>query len=789
MANAEAGEISGAGVAGMLVVVTETELPWRPRGAAHAAPQSSPPLRLPGLLRGPDSSPAWYRPALLAVLLGTALLYLWDLSASGDANSFYAAAVQAGSLNWKAWFFGSLDSSNFITVDKPPGSLWVMGLSARIFGFNSWSLLVPSALEGVAAVALLAATVRRVAGHAAGLIAGAVLALTPAAVLMFRFDNPDAFLVLLLVLAAYCVTRALDGARMRWLVGAGVAVGFAFLTKSGQALLPVPGFGLAYLIAAPTSMGRRIGHLLASGVAIVVSAGWWIAAVMLWPAADRPYIGGSTDNNPLGLAFGYNGLDRILGGSGNAGGGGGGGRGGFGTNSGFGGATGLQRLFTSEMGLEISWLLPAALLLLASGIWLTWGRKRTDLARAALIVWGGWLVVTAVTFSYMKGTIHPYYTVALAPAIGALVGIGGVLLWQRRAQAGGVVAYVLLGLTVAVTCAWDVKLLRSNSYFHPSTAVITLAVAAIAVVALVVMALRSSAGRRLAAATAVLTGLAVVIPASAWALGTAATPHTGSIPTAVSSSGLGGGGGFGGGGFGGVLAPLVVQVPAVQVPAVPCPAAVRPAAHPAARALEARALGARRPGRAARHGVPSQPGERGRPPARARPARPAPLAPRRAPARGRPPAAGTLAAVAAGSGLRVPSSSPRWSTRQPGGPPLPAARRPRQASSWRPAASQSWPWAALLAATPRRPWPSSRPTSPPATSPTSSPAVRAAPTAADRPSRAGSKPTTSPPRSVAKPSTSCTRPDPQGQEIAALSRYCLVWVLPRYISSQMAVSV
>jgi 4-amino-4-deoxy-L-arabinose transferase-like glycosyltransferase len=353
---------------------------------------------------------------------------------------------------------------------------------------------------------------------------------------MFRFDNPDAFLVLLLVVAAYCVTRALDGARMRWLVGAGVAVGFAFLTKSGQALLPVPGFGLAYLVAAPTSIGRRIGHLLASGVAIVVSAGWWIAAVLLWPAANRPYIGGSTDNNPLQLAFGYNGLSRI-----------------FGGNSSFGGATGLQRLFSSEMGLEISWLLPAALLLLAFGIWLTWGHKRTDPARAALVVWGGWLLVTAVTFSYMQGTIHPYYTVALAPAIGALVGIGGVLLWQRRAQAGGVIAYVLLGVTVAVTCAWDVKLLRSNSYFHPSTAVITLAVAAVAVVALVVMALRSSAGRRLAVATAVLTGLAVVIPASAWALGTAATPHTGAIPTAVSSSGrsAGFGGGFGGGGFGG----------------------------------------------------------------------------------------------------------------------------------------------------------------------------------------------------------------------------------------------
>jgi 4-amino-4-deoxy-L-arabinose transferase-like glycosyltransferase len=494
---------------------------------------------------------------LLAVLLGTALLYLWDLSASGYANSFYAAAVQAGTKSWKAWFFGSLDSSNFITVDKPPASLWIMGLSGRIFGFSSWSLLVPSALEGVAAVALLAATVRRVAGHAAALIAGAVLALTPAAVLIFRFDNPDAFLVLLLVLAVYCLTRALEAARTRWVLAAGAVIGFAFLTKSGEGLLPVPAMGLAYLIAAPTTIWRRIWQLLAAVAAIVVSAGWWIAAVLLTPAADRPYIGGSTDNNPLQLAFGYNGFGRLFGQGGGAGGGGAGGGGGGGAS--FGGATGLGRLFRAEFGLEISWLLPAAALMIAALIWLTWGRKRTDPARAALVIWGGWLIVMGVTFSYMQGIIHPYYTVALAPPIAALVGIGGVMLWQRRAEARGWIASAALAVIVAVTCAWDVKLLRDNTYFHPSTAVITLVVAAIAVVALIVTALRSPANRRLIAVTAGLTCLAIVIPTTAWAVGTAATPHTGSIPTAVSggTGGFGGGGtpggggGFGGGGTGG----------------------------------------------------------------------------------------------------------------------------------------------------------------------------------------------------------------------------------------------
>src|ERR1700733_390001 len=141
--------------------------------------------------------PRWELPALAALLIGTAILYLWDLGASGNANDFYAAAVQAGSKSWKAFFFGSFDSSNFITVDKPPASLWPMEISARVFGYNSWSMLVPQALEGVATVGLVYLTVRRWFSANAALLAGAVLALTPVAAMMFRFNNPDALLALL----------------------------------------------------------------------------------------------------------------------------------------------------------------------------------------------------------------------------------------------------------------------------------------------------------------------------------------------------------------------------------------------------------------------------------------------------------------------------------------------------------------------------------------------------------------------------------------------------------------
>src|SRR5438270_249183 len=257
--------------------------------------------------------PPWVRMSLVVLLAGTAVLYLWGLGASGWANSYYSAAVQAGASSWKAFFFGSSDAANFITVDKAPASLWPMELAARLFGVNAWSILVPQALEGVAAVGLLYATVRRWCSPAAALLAGATLALTPAAALMFRFNNPDALLTLLLTGAAYATVRALEGARTRWLALAFALVGFGFLAKMLQAFLIVPVLVLVYLVAAPTPLRRRLVQLAIGGAALVVSAGWWVAAVVLVPAADRPYIGGSQNNTLLNLMFGYNGFGRPTG--------------------------------------------------------------------------------------------------------------------------------------------------------------------------------------------------------------------------------------------------------------------------------------------------------------------------------------------------------------------------------------------------------------------------------------------------------------------------------------------
>src|ERR1700692_2276380 len=254
--------------------------------------------RVPQLLRGAEADPRWARPAFLGLLALTALLYLWNLTRNGWANDFYAAAVQAGTKSWKAFFFGSFDQSNFITVDKTPASLWVMEISGRIFGFSQWSMLVPQALEGVASVGLLYAAVRRWFGAPAGLVAGLVLALTPVAALMFRFNNPDALLVLLMTAAAYTLVRAVENGRTRWLVFAGLLLGFAFLAKMLQAFLVVPGFAVTYLWAGrPRSLLRRTWQTVVMGAAIIVGAGWWVLIAELTPAADRPYFGGSTDNN------------------------------------------------------------------------------------------------------------------------------------------------------------------------------------------------------------------------------------------------------------------------------------------------------------------------------------------------------------------------------------------------------------------------------------------------------------------------------------------------------------
>ncbi|MEV0871676.1 glycosyltransferase family 39 protein [Streptomyces sp. NPDC049950] len=505
--------------------------PDTPGEPAHTAGSREPLVRR--VRRGRPEDPRWARPAFLAMLLVIALAYLWNLSASGYANSFYSAAVQAGSQSWKAFFFGSLDSANAITVDKPPATLWPMALSVRIFGLSSWAILAPQVLMGVATAGVLYAAVRRRFSAAAGLITMAVFALTPVAALMFRFNNPDALLALLMTATVYCVLRAFEGGRTKWLVWAGVAVGVAFLSKTLQAFLILPPLAVLYAVFAPVSVRKRFGQLGLAALATVVSAGWWVAIVELWPASSRPYIGGSQNNSFLELTFGYNGLGRINGEeTGSVGGGGGGGQGG-----GW-GETGIGRMFNSDIGGQISWLLPAALILLVAGVWLTRRAKRTDTARAAFLAWGGSLLMTAFVFSFMAGIFHQYYTVALAPSIAALVGMGASVLWEERGRwwAGAV-----LGVTVAATAVWSYVLLGRTPDYVPW---LRWAVLAGGLVAAVGLLFAARLGRALALGAVGLGLAASLAGPTAYTISTLNTGHQGSIVTAgPSAGGMGGPGG------------------------------------------------------------------------------------------------------------------------------------------------------------------------------------------------------------------------------------------------------
>ncbi len=399
----------------------------------------------------------WEQVALLAILGLAALLCLWNLTENGYSNEYYAAAAKAGSESWKALFFGSLDPGSFITVDKPPLSLWLMGLSARVFGFSSFSILLPEALCTIAAVWLLYATVRRVFNPTAGLLAAAALALTPVTVAIGRVNNPDALLVLLMVASAYLVVRAIESGKTKQLAWAGALVGLAFMTKLLQGWMIAPALGAAYLLAGPPQLRVRIKQLAIAGVTMVAVSAAWPVAVSLWPGS-KPYIGGSTNGSIWNLIFGYDGFGRLFGqGAGGSGG------------VTFGGAPGLSRMFNEQVGGQVAWLIPLAVIGLAAGLWITRRAPRTDRARAGWVLFGAWALVCVAVFSSQRGIFHPYYVSALAPAIAALAGAGVVTLvdWSRpprRSWAG----VAVLDVAIAGSASLAVVLLARTPSFAPA---------------------------------------------------------------------------------------------------------------------------------------------------------------------------------------------------------------------------------------------------------------------------------------------------------------------------------
>jgi 4-amino-4-deoxy-L-arabinose transferase-like glycosyltransferase len=478
------------------------------------------------------------RPELAAVTSLAALLNLWALSRNGWANDYYAAAVKSMSSSWHDFLFASLDRGGVMTVDKPPLALWVQALSVRVFGFHSLSILVPQALMGVASVALVYDLVRRRFGRVGGFVAGLALALTPIAVAISRHNNPDALLVLCSVAALWCTVRALEAAparaSTRWLVAAAVCVGLGFETKMLVALVVVPGIVVAWLWVAPAARGRvhALRQLLAGGAAMLLVGGAWPLLVELTPAADRPWVSGTSNNTILSLIFEYNGVGRVDGQSGGPGGT---------TSNMFGGATGPLRLLNSALGGQAGWLLGFALvagvaILAASRL------RRVDARSGWLLVVGGAFATTAILFSFASGIFHPYYVSLLAPFAAALVGAGAAQLTD-----GGRVARMLAPLAVIVGVIVELVVRADYPVQLTWLPPVLIVVGALAVLALVAFSSRTV---RVAAIAAVLAAL-LAAPA-VWALDTLGYATSSTFPSGGPASAESGGprGGFGGPGGG-----------------------------------------------------------------------------------------------------------------------------------------------------------------------------------------------------------------------------------------------
>lgn len=490
---------------------------------------------------------SWFERCTLPVLLAlTGALYLFGVLHNGMANSYYAAAVQAASQDWTAWLFGGLDAANYVSVDKPPLATMVMGLSARLFGFSSFSMLLPSVLAGVGSVWLVYAAVKRQFGFTSAVIAGSVLAFTPVAALMFGFNNPDAILTLILTASGYAFLRSLEGKRpLLWLGLAGLFTGLAFNTKMLQGLMVLPAMVLVYVVFAKSPIVTRFLHVMFAGVITTMSTSWWSVLVWLTPASSRPWVGSTNDNNIWSLIFGYNGLGRLLGGRGGRGGGGGpgggappsggmgggpgGGHGPGGT--GFGGQTGIFRIFNNDFGPNIAWLLVLAL---AGGgllLWILRKTPRTNRGRAAVMFWMLWLLIHIVIFSMTSGVIHPYYVVVMAPAVAALVGISLPFLWgaytRRKPYAW------LLPVLVGVTAATTVIIL---GYAGMMTWLMWI-VGLLGLAGMIGLLINLYTPRRWLQNLAIVAALAAcTLAPTVYTLATVNVAHTGSIPTAGPSS-------------------------------------------------------------------------------------------------------------------------------------------------------------------------------------------------------------------------------------------------------------
>lgn len=467
-------------------------------GTQYGAPsRERRPRRIARILKGPAEDPVWQRPLLIALLAFSSLLYTWGLDRNGWANSYYSAAAMSGSLDWTAFMFGASDPGNAITVDKPPLSIWIMSLSVRIFGLSSWSLLLPQSVMGVLSVYLLYRMVQKRLDAATGLLAGTFLAVMPVSTVIFRYNNPDALLTLLMIGIVYCTLKSIDSARLRWLLLAGALTGAAFLTKQLQVLVVLPAIAVAYGMFAQVSFVKRIAHLLLALATAALAAGWWLAVVQLTSPADRPFIGGSRKNSAIELTLGYNGLDRLTGEDASRT-----------MTSGISNGLndkldiGFQRFLQPQFSGQFGWFLPLAVAGLCVAAWLLWRRKGGAASRALVLICSVWLCCAATVLAFMSGILHPYYVLTAVPPICCLAAVALMRFLHnldsgriRLLTAGTFAASMFFafitavrstadfpGFPIAVLVVWSLAI--AGILLRPPGEVVTRAVRILAVVAL-----------------------------------------------------------------------------------------------------------------------------------------------------------------------------------------------------------------------------------------------------------------------------------------------------------------
>ncbi|MFG2502290.1 ArnT family glycosyltransferase [Streptomyces sp. NPDC048441] len=511
----------------------------------ETSPGTAPPPHRRWFWRSPPDQPPWARPALLGVAALAAVLYGWNLTSSSYAP-YYSVAARSMSESWHAFLFTAFDPAATITMDKVGGFLWPQALAARLFGFHAWSLTLPQVLEGVVSVLALYRVVRRWQGPVAGLAAAGLLTMTPVAASMFGHAILDASLTMCLVLAADQYQKAVMTGRLGPLLLSGMWIGLGFQAKMMQAWVVVPALALGYLVAAPHPLRKRLGQLLAAGGVLLAVSLSWVALMTFTPESSRPYADGTTNNSAYAMVFGYNGLDRLHDGlidgsfkgtfeggspSQGQGGGAGAGGGGAGGPKAMPDTDGWGKLFGPRFGAQIGWLYPLALLSLVLGLTRHRRAPRTDQRRAGYLMWGGWLLTSAVLLSAMA-VPHTAYVTLLAPALAALAAAGIVALWRIHNASLGPPQTLVLPVAVVVQEAWTLHVAAAYEDFMPWLTPVILAASVAACAALVYAVLPAPPdarlARRIGVAGLVAGCVAMFAAPMAWSLSVLDSTYAGS---------------------------------------------------------------------------------------------------------------------------------------------------------------------------------------------------------------------------------------------------------------------